>query len=173
MQNNKPTKRLTIDNNYKRPEKTYQDTLTNKEIKEKLKDYKKCTDIKTVSIGTHLRYFSTNANKEKVFRLGGTLNKNDPEGKYVILGNGSLSWSVQTGGAVFWQKLSESELKEELKKEILLDDSKTITLENENKDLKKQLKSYSKKNDNLTKKIELLSAQLDKIATEIRKEKNK
>jgi hypothetical protein len=42
MQNNKPNKRLTaVDKNYKRPDKTYQDTLTNKEIKDKLKDYKK------------------------------------------------------------------------------------------------------------------------------------
>jgi hypothetical protein len=169
MQNNKPNKRLnTVDKNYKRPETTYQDTLTNKEIKEKLKDYKKCTDIKNVSIGTHLRYFITNSNNEKVFRLGGTLNRIDPEGRYVILGNGSLSWSVQAGGAQFWQKLSEhelkEELKEELKKEILLDDSKSQTLEKENKNLKKELKLLTKKN-------ELLTAQLEKIANEIKREK--
>ena len=169
MQNNKPNKRLNnVDKNYKRPETTYQDTLTNKEIKEKLKDYKICSNIKTVSIGTHLRYFITNSNKEKVFRLGGTLNKIDPEGRYIILGNGSLSWSVQIAEAQFWQKLSEhelkEELKEELKKESLLDDSKSQNLEKENKNLKKELKLLIKKN-------EILSAQLDKIASEIKKEK--
>ena len=119
MQNNKPNKRLTaVDKNYKRPEKTYQDTLTNKEIKEKLKDYKKCSNIKTVSIGTHIRYFSVDANKEKVFRLGGTLNKIDSEGRFIILGNGTISWSVQIANTQFWQKLSEVELKEELKEEL-------------------------------------------------------
>ena len=44
---NKPNKRITNDKNYKRPNKTYQDNLTNQEIKDKLKDYKKCPDIKT------------------------------------------------------------------------------------------------------------------------------
>ena len=188
MQNNKPNKRLTaVDKNYKRPEKTYQDTLTNKEIKDKLKDYKKCSDIKTVSIGSHLRYFTTNANKEKVFRLGGTLNKIDPEGRFVILGNGAISWSVQTSGTQFWQKLSESELKEELKEELrdeikkeLSDDSNSHIIEKENKNLKKELKILYKKFETLeteknalTKKNENLSTQLDKIANEIKKKKSK
>ena len=88
---NKGTKRLTKDNGYNRPEKTYQETLSNQEIKEKLKEYKKVADIKTVSIGTHVRYFSIDSKtKEKIFRMGGTLNKTDPEGKYVILSNGTI-----------------------------------------------------------------------------------
>jgi hypothetical protein len=192
MQNNKPNKRLTaVDKNYKRPDKTYQDTLTNKEIKDKLKDYKKCSDIKTVSIGSHLRYFTTNANNEKVFRLGGTLNRIDPEGRFVILGNGAISWSVQTGGTQFWQKLSETELKEELKEELrdeirnelkkeLSDDSNSHIIEKENKNLKKELKLLYKKleileteKNALTKKNENLSTQLDKIANEIKKKKSK
>ena len=86
------TKTLSKDTNYNKPKKTYQQTLSNEDIKEKLKDYKKVVDIKTVSISTHIRYFSINKDtKEKVFRLGGLLNKIDPEGKYDILSNGSLT----------------------------------------------------------------------------------
>jgi hypothetical protein len=55
---NKVTKRLSNDKRYERPEKTYQDNLSNQDIKDKLKDYKKVIDIKTVSIGTHIRYFT-------------------------------------------------------------------------------------------------------------------
>lgn len=192
MDNNKPNKRLTNDKNYKRPEKTYQDTLTNQEIKDKLKEYKKCQDIRTVSIGTHLRYFTIDpATKEKIFRLGGTLNKIDPEGRFVVLGNGALSWSVQIPGTQFWQKLSDTEIKEEIKEELKKELKKEFLnqdgfvsdqiLEKENKDLKKEIKNlqkkvdsfedYEKENKSLLKKIDLLNAQLSKIANEIKKEK--
>jgi hypothetical protein len=185
MENGKPNKRLTTDKNYKRPDKTYQDMLTNQDIKEKLKEYKKCSDIKKISIGTHLRYFTTDPKTgEKVFRLGGTLNKIDPEGRFVILGNGSVSWSVQIAGTQFWQKLTEAEFKEELKKEIKKElvtetmESVDPMIEQENKELKKELKSLFKKfeqleeeNKTLSKKNEQLALQLSKIATEIKKEK--
>ena len=186
MDDNKPNKRLTSDKNYKRPEKTYQDTLTNQEIKEKLKEYRKCSDIRTVSIGTHIRYFTTDPDtKQKVFRLGGTLNKVDPEGRFVVLGNGKLSWSVQVAGTQFWTKMSEAEFKEELKKEIKKEMAATEDfgsidpmLEKENKELKKEIKSLMKKleqledeNKTLNKKNEQLGSQLSKIASEIKKEK--
>ena len=186
MDDNKPNKRLTADKNYKRPEKTYQDTLTNQEIKDKLKEYKKCSDIRTVSIGTHIRYFTTDSDtKQKIFRLGGTLNKIDPEGRFIVLGNGKLSWSVQITGTQFWQKLNEAEFKEELKKEIkkemaATEDFSSIDpmIEKENKDLKKEIKNLIKKmenleeeNKNLAKKNEQLGSQLSKIASEIKKEK--
>ncbi len=185
MDNNKPNKRLTADKNYKRPEKTYQDMLTNQDIKEKLKEYKKCPDIKKASIGTHIRYFTTDPKTgEKAFRLGGTLNKVDPEGRFVILGNGSVSWSVQISGTQFWQKLTEAEFKEELKKELKkemeTEPASAIDpmLEQENKELKKELKSLIKKfeqledeNKSLHKKNEQLTSQLSKIASEIKKEK--
>ncbi len=186
MDDNKPNKRLTSDKNYKRPDKTYQDTLTNQEIKEKLKEYKKCSDIRTVSIGTHIRYFVTDPEtKQKVFRLGGTLNKVDPEGRFVVLGNGKLSWSVQITGTQFWTKMSEAEFKEELKKEIKKELAATEDfgpadpmLEKENKELKKDIKNLMKKldqleeeNKTLVKKNEQLGAQLSKIASEIKKEK--
>ena len=89
-------KKITYDKTYQRAAKTYQETLSNQDIKDKLKEYKKVTDIKTVSIGTHIRYFSINqTTKEKIFRLGGTLNKIDPDGRFIILSNGTVNWSVQ------------------------------------------------------------------------------
>jgi hypothetical protein len=163
--------------------------LTNQDIKEKLKEYKKCDDIRKVSIGTHIRYFTVDTQtKEKVFRLGGTLNKIDPEGRFVILGNGSISWSVQILGTQFWQKLTEAEFKEELKKELKKEIEKELVtedmsgidsmIEQENKELKKELKSLMKKfekleeeNKCLIKKNEQLGSQLSKIALEVKKEK--
>ena len=189
---NKSTKRLTNDKNYQRPNKTYQDNLSNQEIKEKLKEYKKVTDIRGVSIGTHIRYFSIDKNtKEKVFRLGGTLNKVDPEGRFIILGNGTLSWSVQIPSTVFFQKMSESEFKDELKKEIkkelMTEESNSTKYNNkqsdEEIDLKKEVKSLTKKLEqyknmekefkNLAKKNEALTEQLSKIENEIKKNKSK
>jgi hypothetical protein len=104
------TKRLTR-TNYNRPTKTYQDTLSNNEIKDKLKDYKKVNDISKVPISTHLRYFVKDKKTgNQLFRLGGVLTKIDPEMRYVILSNGDLSWSVQINNSTFFQKMSEREV---------------------------------------------------------------
>jgi hypothetical protein len=176
---NKVTKRLTNDKKYERPEKTYQDNLSNQDIKDKLKDYKKVIDIKTVSIGTHIRYFT-----QKNFRLGGTLNKIDPEGRFIVLGNGSLSWSVQIPTSIFYQKMTESEYKDELKKEL----KKEIMTEEQSahediESFKKEIKVLNKKLDKfkdiendykkLLKINENLSNQISKIEEEIKKKKNK
>ncbi len=180
---NKVTKRLTRDNAYQRPAKTYQDNLSNQEIKEKLKDYKKVVDIRAISIGTHIRYFSIDPKtNEKVFRLGGTLNKVDPEGRFIILGNGTVSWSVQIPNTIFFQKMSENEFKEELKKELKKElmtediDSESNDLRKENKNLKKQLEQYKimeKEFKSLLKKHDTLTEQLSKIEMEIKKNKSK
>lgn len=178
MNNNGITKRLSRDSTYTRPKETYQDKLSNMEIKEKLKDYKKVENIKGVSISTHLRYFSIDPKtKEKVFRLGGNLNKIDPEGRYVILSNGTISWSVQIANTIFFQKMSESEFKEELKKELKKEImTEHHTSEDETAELKKQIKILTKKVDQI-KDIENenkeLKSQLKSIASEIKKEKGK
>ncbi len=143
---NKVTKRLSNDKRYERPEKTYQDNLSNQDIKDKLKEYKKVIDIKTVSIGTHIRYFTIDPKtKQKNFRLGGTLNKIDPEGRFIILGNGTLSWSVQIPTSIFYQKMTESKFKEELKKELkkeLMTEEQTVHEDTDS--LKKEIKVLNK-----------------------------
>ncbi len=181
---NKVTKRLTRDKSYQRPAKTYQDNLSNQEIKEKLKEYKKVVDIRTVSIGTHIRYFSVDPKtNEKSFRLGGTLNKIDPEGRFIILGNGTVSWSVQIPNTTFFQKMTESEFKEELKKELKKELMTEDNNDEETNDLKKEIKSLNKKLEqykvmekefkSLIKKNELLTEQINRIEVEIKKNKTK
>lgn len=180
------TKRLSSDKKYERPNKTYQETLSNQDVKEKLKDYKKVSDIKTVSIGTHIRYFTIDPKtKDKQFRLGGTLNKIDPDGRFVILSNGTVTWSVQIPSTIFYQKMSESEYKEELRKEIkkeIMTEEQSFAQE-DTESLRKEIKILNKRLDkykNLEtdyKKIlkinENLSTQLNQIEAEIKKNKNK
>ncbi len=168
--------------------KTYQQSLSNAEIKEKLKEYCKVDDITKISIGTHLRYFTIDPKtKEKTFRLGGTLNKIDPEHRFIILSNGTITWSAQIGNCIFFKKLTDAELKaemkEELKKEIMTETGEFMHLDDENDELKKENKILKKKIESLlymekeykslVKKNETLVEQLEKIKTEIKKEKNK
>lgn len=177
-------KRLAHSNGYNRPDTTYQSTLSNHDIKEKLKEYKKVDNIKNVSIGTHCRYFSIDPKtKQKVFRLGGNINKIDPEGRFVVLCNGTLSWSVQIPNTTFYQKMTEQEVKDEMKKELK---KEIMTEQQQNSDeddmdLKKQVKMLMKKLDDykdLEKKCaevmnrnEQLVSQLKTIEKEIKKEK--
>jgi hypothetical protein len=170
--------------------KTYQQSLSNTEIKDKLKEYTKVDNISSVSIGTHIRYYSIDPKtKEKTFRLGGTLNKIDPEQRFVILSNGEITWSAQIPNCIFFRKLTESELKaelkEEIKKEVMTEvmspdmlhlDEENDKLKKENKILKKKIESLQyieKEYKNLVSKNDLLSEQLEKIRNEIKKEKNK
>ena len=159
---------------YQKPAQTYQDKLTKQQIKEQLKDYKEVNDITMLSIGCHVRYFSIDpTTKNKLFRLGGTVNKIDPEYRFIILSNGTVSWSVQIQNTIFWKKLTESELKEEIKQEVRKEIMETETsskeslkLERENSELKKELKEILKKNVELEKKLK-------KIEVEIKKNKEK
>lgn len=149
------TKRLTRDKSYVRPKSTYQDTMTNKEINDKLKDYKKVNNILQVPINTHVRYFTVDKSGSTVFRLGGNLTKIGDNMKYVILSNGTLSWSVQIANSQFYQKMNEVEIRNEMKKQILSETESGVTkeLDNENKELKKENKNLLKKIDHLTEKI--------------------
>jgi len=80
--------------NFARPEITFQDTIQNNNDMEKyLKNYTKVKDIDKVALGTHLRYVTIDKDKKVAFRLGGKLMKNVE--KYVVLSNGKQAWSVQ------------------------------------------------------------------------------
>ena len=145
------TKRLSRDTTYNKSKKSYQDTLSPDEIKKKLDEYTRVEDINTVNLNTHLRYFSINTKTgEKQFRLGGFLTKIDND--YVILSNGTLSWSVQKKNTIFFQKMSFSDLKEELVKKVSKKFEQELSdLSSENKILKetlKQVKKEVKKNSN-------------------------
>ena len=111
--------RLSQSKNYKRPSKTLQDSLSNKEIKEKLKQYTSVDNIDNVQLGSHVRYYSKNITTGEIkFRLGGILIKRDIDKPYVILSNGSLSWSVQKKTSKFYRKMSLEEEKEHMLNDV-------------------------------------------------------
>jgi hypothetical protein len=137
------TKRMTNDN-YKKVGRSYQDNLTPEEIKKKLEDYKLVKDIDEVGLNTHLRYFMIDEKSgKKHFRLGGFLTKNEKD--YIVLSNGQLSWSVQKNNSTFFQKLSNTEIKEEVENKLIKKYEKTIiSLNDENVRLKNVIKSIKK-----------------------------
>lgn len=146
--NKQVTKRLTRDTTYNKTKKSYQDNLSPAEIKQKLEEYSQVDNIDDVPLNSHLRYFTINVKTgKKQFRLGGFLTKIDKD--YVVLSNGTLSWSVQKKNNIFFRKMTFQELKEELTGKI------KKSYENELKKLKeenKKLKSALKKVKNQVKK---------------------
>ena len=132
MNNNKQVKRLTKD--AEKTKNSIQKNLSPDEIREKLEEYKRVEDIEKLALNAHLRYFSTDKDGNKQFRLGGFLTKMDKDKGYCILSNGNFSWSVQLKDTIFFSKMTFKELKEEL--------SKTIEeqFKNEIKNLKKENK---------------------------------
>ena len=124
---------------YIRPKKTVQDKLTPNQIKDLLKDYVEVANIKSISLNTHVRYFSKQKDGRKVFRIGGYLINNKKADKYIVLSNRIRSWSVNTKGSIFFKKISTDELTEVHNDEI--DELKQIikSLYNENKKLKEKI----------------------------------
>jgi hypothetical protein len=140
-----PKTRRLAKSNYQRPKKTYTDTLqTNAAMKEKLKNYVQVDDIEDVNITTHVRYVTLKDGQQR-FCLGGLLRKIHP--KYVVLSNGTFSWSVQRyhyGNdndsepgfeTVFFRILS----KQEQQQHIIEEQQKEL------EQLKKKLGTYGKK----------------------------
>jgi len=112
------------DTNYNRPELTYTDLLTKKDIEGLLLDYEKVDNLDLVRIGTHIRYFE-NKDGELKFRVGGTLKvKGLPD--YIILNNGTVGWSVQVKSCIFFRKLLIEDVKNEYKQLLI---NKDIELE--------------------------------------------
>jgi hypothetical protein len=165
---------------FNKSDKTYQQLLTKQDIKDKLKEYKSITNITSVPIGTHIRYF-VKKDKEELFRLGGVLNKIDQQGRFITLSNGSTNWSVQLENSRLFQKMSENEIKEELKEEIKkellnneIDNSDNISMKKEIKKLEKEVEMYKemeKKYKVILTKNEQLSDQLSAIKEKIEKDK--
>jgi hypothetical protein len=125
--------------------KSVQENLSPDEIKKKLEEYKLSEEIDSVQPGTMVRYFSINpSNGKKQFRLGGKIIKNEPD--YMVLESGNkVRWSVQKKNTIFYQKMSFSELKEELIKKISRKYEKEINdLLTENEKLKETLKEIKK-----------------------------
>ena len=136
------------DSNYVRPEITYTDKLSKKEIEAMLIDYEKVESLENVPIGTYVRYFEDKDGVMK-FRTGGVLTIKKGLPVYCILYNNKVSWSVNVKKCVFFRKISLTEIKNEYA--LLLEQKKK---ELDDKDRKiAELQSYIRKlNDD---KIEL------------------
>ena len=176
---------------YHRPNKTFQETLSHQDIKEQLKNYKKIEDIFHVPIGTHIKYFNIEPNtKKSLFRMGGSLHKIDPQGRFITLSNGTLNWSVQLTSSILYQKMSDIEINTELKNNIYKEvynelnhnikggggnsNENILELKNEIEKLTLKLEEYKNielKYNDLIKKNNTLTSKLEKIEIEIKKKK--
>jgi len=132
------------DDDYKRPVQTYTEKLSKDEIKQKLEDYKKVDKIGNVKIGTHVRYFSKKGNI-MVFRLGGIIIANNGLPDYVILKNGTKSWSVQTKDTIFFARISLTDLQQEYEELLTKKEAQIKGLIMENKELTALVNKYKKK----------------------------
>ena len=118
-----------MDKKYKRPKKTFQDNLSEEEIKKLLIDYEPVKDISTVPNNTHIRYFLLKDGK-KSFRMGGNLTKIDTDKGYIVLSNGKMNWSVQLKDTILFQKLSIDNIKQYYENKLKKYKKKIKQLEN-------------------------------------------
>ena len=105
--------------------------MTPEEIDESLQNYKQIThsDLYNIKLGTHFRYFKTDSDGKRHFRLGGNIINISGLPDYVVFGNGKITWSVQVKGTLFFQKISVEDIQnncsETIKqKEILITEQK-------------------------------------------------
>lgn len=114
---NKPNK--ISDTKYDRPELTYTDLLTKKDIEGLLLDYEKVENdnLDEILIGTHIRYFE-HKDGELKFRVGGVLKfKGLPD--YIVLNNGKVGWSVQIKNCIFFKKITLESVRNEFKQVLI------------------------------------------------------
>jgi predicted RNase H-like nuclease (RuvC/YqgF family) len=161
------TKRLTNDKNFVRPKKTYQDTLTGEKIREMLNGYKMVDDIHKTTPGTHLRYFAKEkGSNERKFRMGGFLSKFGDNNKYIVLNNGTYSWSVQLNNYnEFWAKMGKDELNNVMTNENDKIKSKYSKMKEQNSYLTKLLEEQTKKYEKLAKKL----SEIEEVAKKSKK----
>ncbi len=132
--------------NYVRPEITYTDKLSKKDIEALLIDYEKVNELKDVPQGTYIRYFEDKDGIMK-FRTGGILTIKTGLPEYIILYNNKVSWSVQVKKCIFFRKITTVEIKKEYNLLLDLKDQRIAELQalikklmQDNMELKKRLR---------------------------------
>ena len=132
---------------YDRPELTYTDLLTKKDIEGLLIDYERVENLESIPLNTHIRYFEKKDGELK-FRVGRNLKiKCLPD--YIILNNGKVGWSVQVKNCIFFRKISLDDVRNEynkiiIDKEVQLDKLRSL-IKIQNKEiiaLKKELRKF-------------------------------
>lgn len=91
------------------------DIFSKRDVKEHLKDFKKVTEWDNVRLGIMIKYLKIVPTGYK-YKMGGLLKRKSDD--YVVLFNGTKSWSVQKADNVFFSKIKviESNYKDEIKK---------------------------------------------------------
>jgi hypothetical protein len=152
-----------------RPTNTYQSKLTEADIEEKLKLYKKIENIDEIAkipINTHFRYFAVtkddSGKKIKQFRLGGFLINKDNYDKYILLSNKNVSWSVDTKKSILYRKLKDDEIDKNINKEK----EQTEVFKDENSKLKDRYDKLAKEYYELVDKYTRLKEKYEKTKTQ-------
>ena len=133
-----------VKDNYKRPNKTFQDTLNDEDIKKMLTDYVPVENIFIVPVNSHIRYFIKKDGK-RLFRMGGNLIKVDESKGYIVLSNGKTNWSVQVKDSIFFKKQSADDIKEYYEAKLKKYKKKIRKLETSLDEIKKKLKEKNRK----------------------------
>jgi hypothetical protein len=131
---------------YVKPLLTMTEKLSQDDIKQYLEDYdkiNKIADFDNIRLGTHIRYLSLK-DGEYLFRYGGTLINKTGLPLYIILHNGSRSWSVQVKDTIFFAQLTTKQVKQEYQEILDKKNEEIKHLIKLNKDLIKQVKKLSK-----------------------------
>jgi len=151
-----------------RQEVTYQSRLTDAEIEEKLKLYKKLDSLEDLSklpLNTHIRYFAVtkdpSGKKIKQFRLGGFLDNKDNYDKYIILSNKNISWSVNTQTSILYRKLKDDEIDKNINVQTEIAQNADL----ETKKLKEKYAKLEKAYFDLTDKYTRLKDKYEKTKT--------
>ncbi len=155
---------------------SFQATLDTDQIREKLKGYVKEPNPLSLSLGTHVRYFTLDPKlKEKKFRMGGVVRKIDTENKYMIISNGQLSWSAQIKDNEFYRKMSSDEIiakakeegKNEAKKEMA--GGSRVSSQKGGEKMIEHVRAQEKQNEKLINEVERLRKELEqsKMKTEL------
>lgn len=130
---------------YVRPEITYTEKLSKKEIEALLIDYEQVDNLNDVPQGTYIRYFEDKAGVMK-FRIGGILTIKTGLPDYCILYNNKVSWSVQVRKCIFFRRITTAEIKKEYKELIDKKDRQIVELQS-------LVKKLTKDNNELKKRI--------------------
>ena len=130
---------------YVKPLNSMQDKLTNEDIEILLEEYNEVEDITLLKPGIHIRYWSIikkpNGGEQKIFRMGGTIIKIDPEYKYIVLSsNQKLTWSVQVKDCIFYKKMTIDEVKQFYENELDNSDAEIKKYKLQIEKLKSELK---------------------------------
>lgn len=157
--------------NYQKIGPTYTESLTDRDIAEKLENYEEVRDIDYVPINTHVRYFLQDKETAKwKFRLGGFLKKKDNP-KYVVLStspnlNGK-TWSVSRNNAVFFRIKSPDEQKTNPESPTIGDQSNKKPYKPKELERDDLIEQYQRELKNKNTEVEILKSELLKLQSQV------